>query len=430
MIEMKDSGIEWIGVIPAHWEIKRLKSIFSECKDLSSTGEEDLLSVSEYYGVARRLDIKEDDEFDSRADSLEGYKICKKNDLVINIMLAWKRGLGFSDYNGIVSPAYAVYRGKNIIPHYYHYLLRTDRYIAEFKRNSKGIIDSRLRLYSDRFFNIKTIVPPLAEQQAIAGYLDKKTAEIDKQITALEQKSDAYQRLKRSLISEVVTRGLNPTAELKDSGIEWIGEIPAHWEVKRLKDIAEFYTGNSLNESEKEYYGECSDVDSYPYIGSKDVERGISQINYNSGYRIPKNESKFVIAHAGDTLICIEGGSAGKKFGFVEQNVCFVNKLCCASTSLYDKFSYYYYNSNIFTNQFNLQLQGMIGGVSVNKIKVMSIAIPPHAEQQAIADYLDKKTAGIDGNISAISSKIDAYKRLKQSLIDEVVMGKRRIEKA
>ena len=238
MIEMKDSGIEWIGVIPAHWEIKRLKSIFSECKDLSSTGEEDLLSVSEYYGVARRLDIKEDDEFDSRADSLEGYKICKKNDLVINIMLAWKRGLGFSDYDGIVSPAYAVYRGKNIIPHYYHYLLRTDRYIAEFKRNSKGIIDSRLRLYSDRFFNIKTIVPPLAEQQAIADYLDKKTAEIDEQITALEKKRDAYQRLKRSLISEVVTRGLNPTAELKDSGIEWIGEIPEHWEIDRVKSFA------------------------------------------------------------------------------------------------------------------------------------------------------------------------------------------------
>lgn len=204
-VPLKDSGIDWIGEIPAHWEVKRIKAIFTECKELSTTGTEDLLSVSEYYGVARRLDVKEDDEYDTRADSLEGYKICKKNDLVINIMLAWKRGLGFSDFDGIVSPAYAVYRGKGIIPHYYHYLLRTDRYIAEFKRNSKGIIDSRLRLYSDRFFAVKTIVPPIEEQQAIADYLDEKTAEIDEQISNIDKKINTYKRLKQSLIDEVVT---------------------------------------------------------------------------------------------------------------------------------------------------------------------------------------------------------------------------------
>ena len=204
-VALKDSGIDWIGEIPVHWEVKRLKSIFSECKEISSTGNEDLLSVSEYYGVARRLDVMDEDEYDTRADSLVGYKICKKDDLVINIMLAWKRGLGFSDYDGIVSPAYAVYRGKNIVPHYYHYLLRTNKYIAEFKRNSKGIIDSRLRLYSDRFFAINTIVPPLEEQLAVADYLDKKTAEIDECISLTDKKIKAYKRLKQSLIDEVVT---------------------------------------------------------------------------------------------------------------------------------------------------------------------------------------------------------------------------------
>lgn len=204
-VELKDSGIDWIGEIPVHWEVKRLKSIFSECKEISSTGNEDLLSVSEYYGVARRLDVMDEDEYDTRADSLVGYKICKKDDLVINIMLAWKRGLAFSDYDGIVSPAYAVYRGKNIVPHYYHYLLRTNKYIAEFKRNSKGIIDSRLRLYSDRFFAINTIVPPLEEQLAVADYLDKITAEIDECISLTDKKIKAYKRLKQSLIDEVVT---------------------------------------------------------------------------------------------------------------------------------------------------------------------------------------------------------------------------------
>lgn len=204
-VKLKDSGVEWIGKIPEHWEVKRFKSIFTECKDVSTTGTEDLLSVSEYYGIARRTDKMEDGEYETRAESLVGYKLCQKGDLVINIMLAWKRGLGISDYNGIVSPSYAVYRGRRIIPHYFHYLMRTDKYIAEYKRNSTGIIDSRLRLYTDKFNDIKAIVPPLSEQKQIAAYLDDCCAKIDEAVTIIDKQIDALKRLKRSLINEVVT---------------------------------------------------------------------------------------------------------------------------------------------------------------------------------------------------------------------------------
>lgn len=204
-VSLKDSGVKWIGLIPEHWELQRFKSIFTECKSVTETGQEDLLSVSEYYGVARRIDKMEDGEYESRADSLVGYKVCKKDDLVINIMLAWKRGLGFSDFDGIVSPAYAVYRGKNIAPHYFHYLMRTDMYVAEYKRNSKGIIDSRLRMYTDRFNNIMAIVPPLSEQQAITAYLDEKCSKIDAATENIGKQIDALKRLKRALINEVVT---------------------------------------------------------------------------------------------------------------------------------------------------------------------------------------------------------------------------------
>lgn len=205
-VPLKDSGIEWIGMIPEHWEVKRMKEIFSERKEVSLTGKEGLLSVSEYYGVARRKDkMTSDEEFESRAESLVGYKICKANDLVMNIMLAWKTGLGISDYDGIVSPAYAVYKGKDIVPHFYHYLLRTGLYVTEYKRHSKGIIDSRLRLYNDRFNNVIAIYPPIAEQQEIATYLDTKCSEIDKAIDNLGKQIEALKRLKRSLINEVVT---------------------------------------------------------------------------------------------------------------------------------------------------------------------------------------------------------------------------------
>lgn len=205
-VKLKDSGIEWIGKIPEHWEVKRMKEIFTERKEVSNTGQEDLLSVSEYYGVARRKDkMTSDEEYESRAESLVGYKICKTNDLVMNIMLAWKTGLGFSDYDGIVSPAYAVYKGKNIVPHYYHYLMRSGMYVTEYKRHSRGIIDSRLRLYNDKFCNISAIYPSIDEQQSIATYLDNKCSEIDTAIENVEKQIGALKRLKRSLINEVVT---------------------------------------------------------------------------------------------------------------------------------------------------------------------------------------------------------------------------------
>lgn len=204
--KMKDSGIEWIGEVPEHWEVKRMKDIFFERKELSLTGEEDLLSVSEFYGVARRKDkMNSDEEFESRADSLVGYKICKAHDLVINIMLAWKTGLGISDNDEIVSPAYAVYEGRNIASHFYHYLLRSGMYVKEFKRHSKGIIDSRLRLYNDRFNNISAIYPPLPEQRVIATYLDDKCAKIDTIVSNLDKQISRYADLKRSLIDEVIT---------------------------------------------------------------------------------------------------------------------------------------------------------------------------------------------------------------------------------
>lgn len=205
-VPMKDSGIPWIGVIPAHWEIKRMKDLFVESKSLSSTGQEDLLSVSEYYGVARRVDkMTEDEEYESRAESLIGYKLCRKNDLVINIMLAWKKGLGISDYEGIVSPAYAVYRSKHIVPHFYHYLLRSDAYIAEFKRNSKGIIDSRLRLYTERFYNISAVYPPIEEQQLIADYLDEKCQKIDEISENINRQIEKLKLLKKALINEIIS---------------------------------------------------------------------------------------------------------------------------------------------------------------------------------------------------------------------------------
>ena len=213
----------------------------------------------------------EDGEFETRADTLVGYKICHKDDLVINIMLAWKCGLGFSNYNGIVSPAYAVYYGKDIVSRYFHYLLRTGKYVEQYKRHSKGIIDSRLRMYTDRFNNIMLIVPPKEEQRIIASYLDEKCGEIDRQVELLEKKQNAYERLKTSIINKAVTHGLNPDVPMRDSELDWIGTIPKDWNIMRIKDLGTLGSGTTPKSGNEAYYDEGT----HPWLNTGCVQNCI-----------------------------------------------------------------------------------------------------------------------------------------------------------
>ena len=203
---MKDSGIEWIGQIPEDWTLKKFKFLSNPRKENSKEGTEELLSVSEYSGVSLRKNNIEEDSFISRSESLIGYRIVKKNDLVVNIMLAWKKGLGVSQYEGITSPAYSVFSFNSYCyPKYFHHLFRTDLYTSEFLKNSTGIIMSRMRLYDQNFGNIYVHLPPLEEQKKIADYLDDKTEKIDSLIENIKKKIELLEEQRSALISNVVT---------------------------------------------------------------------------------------------------------------------------------------------------------------------------------------------------------------------------------
>ena len=357
-------------------------------------------------------------------------RIVKKGDVLISTVRTYLRAIAAIDFDAkdiVASTGFAVCSPKkNIASKYLSYAVRNNLVIADICKESTGV--SYPAIPAARLSSIEIPFCEIAEQRAIADYLDKKTAEIDVQVALLEKKRESYNKLKRNLISKVVAQGLNPTVALKDSGIDCFGKIPTHWKVKRLKDVASLYTGNSLNDKQKEYYATHTFSKALPYIGSKDIEQGVGKINYEGDYRIPVGENKFRVAPDGSSLLCVEGGSAGKKIGYIEHDACFVNKLCCIDSRLNKRYVFHYLHSLEFINQFNPRLQGMIGGVAVNVIKAMNIAIPPLAEQQAIADYLDNKTAEIDEQIALIDKKIDTYKKLKQSLIDEVVTGKRKIQ--
>jgi type I restriction enzyme S subunit len=245
----KPSGVEWLGDVPAHWEVKRFKRIFREREERSTSGDELLLSVSAYTGVSPRSDVIDDGDHLSRADSLEGYKLCYKDDLVVNIMLAWNRGLAFTTYQGIVSPAYCVYFViDGSAPGFLNYLVRSNEYTAYFKAFSSGVIDSRLRIYPETFGRLFCGLPPLPEQTRIAEFLDRETAKIDGLVAEQRRLIELLKEKRQAVISHAVTRGLNPKAPLKPSGIEWLGDVPAHWEVLKGSLIGTLFGSEQVPE--------------------------------------------------------------------------------------------------------------------------------------------------------------------------------------
>lgn len=210
------------------------------------------------------------------------------------------------------------------------------------------------------------------------------------------------------------------TREMKNSGVEWIGDIPSEWEIRKIKNVCSIYTGNSIKDNEKNNFTDSTNA--IPYIATKEIDASSSKINYDNGMYIKRDDENFKVAPQNSTLMCIEGGSAGKKIAYLNQDVCFVNKLCCFSAkSLDGKFLYYYLKSPSFKSEFELHISGLIGGVSQGELREFAIPAPPLHEQKRIADFLDSKVTEIDKIISETKASIENYKEYKQSVITEAV---------
>ena len=239
--EYQETDIDWMSEIPAHWKVLKGQFIFDVINERSKTGQELLLSVSEKKGITPRSEANVNMFL---AESYKGYKLCTPGDLVINSLWAWSKGLGFSEYRGIVSTAYSVYRPDHnkFDYRFLHRLLRTKQYVDQFRISSKGVWISRLQLHDWTFLRIPIAFPEKAEQKAIADFLDQKTVEIDNYIRLKERTIKLLEERKVAVINRAVTKGLDPTVKMKDSGIEWLGEIPVHWEVKKLKYLTKKIT--------------------------------------------------------------------------------------------------------------------------------------------------------------------------------------------
>lgn len=210
--------------------------------------------------------------------------------------------------------------------------------------------------------------------------------------------------------------------EYKNSGIDWLGDIPESWDISKIKNYSNIYNGDSLNEKQKSKY-ESEDENHLAYISSKDINVHNAQVNYLNGLRIPRGGS-YKVSPTRSTLMCIEGGSAGKKIAFTNQDVCFVNKLACfvAQKGIDNKFLFYYLSSKTYKDQFFNAMTGLIGGVAISSIKNFRLVLPPVTVQLAIAGFLDTKTAQIDEAIAIKEKQIELLKERKAIIIRQAVI--------
>ncbi|WP_336916639.1 restriction endonuclease subunit S [Acinetobacter modestus] len=424
----KDSGVQWLGVIPDNWKIIKNKFLFNEINLRSFKSEHELLSVSQYTGVTKKSERIEVNEFLTNSNSLDGYKVVSKGDLVSNIMLAWNGSLGVSSYDGIVSPAYAVYRlVNNSCKEYFHYLLRTDLYKAEYKRQSTGVIESRLRLYTENFYAISSILPPLKDQQIISNFLKLKEMQIDQAIAIKEQQIALLNERKQIVIQQAVTKGLDPNVKMKDSGVEWIGEIPEHWQLSKLRYLGVTQNGISAG---SEYFGS-----GYPFVSYGDVYKnrqlplsvdGLakSSIADQKNYSVLEGDVFFTrtsetVDEIGFASICyqtIEKATfAGFLIRFRPTNANYITK----------EFSKYYFNAQMMRTYFVKEMNLVIrASLSQELLKNLIVLLPSIDEQKAIASYLDRQMDAINELIGLQMSAIQKLKEYKTTLINDAVTGK------
>lgn len=426
-LKYKNSGIDWLGLVPSEWQISVFKGLFSPSNEkVAEDPSIDLpLSVSGYRGVEPRNVKSMEGQMPS--DDITTYRIVRKGQLAVNTMWLNYTGLGVSSYNGYISPAYRSYNIKNSInKEFAHHLLRSFLYVQKYTSLLYGVRPNSLQVKTYDFERIEILLPPLETQKRIADFLDKKIKIIDELIEKKENLVSLLREKHISLITQVVARSLNSNIRLKFSDIDWLRNIPVTWEIKKIKFIAKLYTGDSISDEKKSEFS--VEDGAYPYISSKDIDSNYNSIDYENGMYIPGNNEDFKIAPSGSILLCIEGGSAGKKIGYTIKDVCFVNKLCCINLKNgNNRFLYYFLKSKIFYNYFELNISGLIGGVSAERIKNFYCPCPPPTEQKKISDFLDKESLRINKSTAFIESQIEKLKEYRASLIYSVVTGKIKI---
>lgn len=404
----KDSGIEWLGEIPQDWQIVPIRCCFGEFNTRCNNNDYPLLSVTIANGVVYQNDIT--NKKDISNDDKSNYKIVPFGAITYNKMRMWQGAIGINMLEkGIVSPAYVVaIPNKQIDINLSYYLLKSKNMISEYEKYSYGLCSDMNNLRYEDFQNIKIPLPPLEEQKRIADFLDSKCTQITNFIEKKQKLITLLNEKKQSLINECVTKGLDKNVTFKDSGIEHLGEIPKHWEIKKLKYIVSLQNRKSNN---------------------IDFRIGLENIESKTGKYIPTNEIMFeedgIGFEKGDILFGKLRPYLAKVFLADRNGVCVSEFLVLRTSRADNNFLKFLMLSPSFIDIVDSSTYGTkMPRASWDFIGNLKIPLPPLKEQEQIAQFLDSEISKIDQIIEKTKKQIELIKEYKTTLINQAVCGR------
>ncbi len=412
----KDSGVKWIGDVPAHWEVKKLRNLISIIS-VKNHPNEILLSVVREQGVIVR-DLDADDNHNYIPEDLSGYKLIKEGQFVINKMKAWQGSYAVSSYRGIVSPAYYTCDLRLAYKSYFNLAIRSSAYVPFFTQYSKGIRVGQWDLSPIGLKEIPFFLPPLAEQRAIVSYLDGKVGQIDTYVAKQTQQIELLKELKQAVIANAVTKGIDNKAKLKQTGISWIGYVPQHWEQCRLKNVVSCNNETLSNNTEPSLqieYVEIADV--------KEME-GIVRTTHYKFSEAPSRARR--ITKNGDIILSTVRTYL-KAVALVKQEGLIVSTgfAVLRPKDCNQEYISYLLRSDYFLGEVSRRSFGIsYPSITTDALLSIEIPIPPLSEQRAIVSYIEAKTASINKLIDAYEQQVERVKEYKQRLISDAVTGK------
>ena len=430
MRKMKATGVEWCPSIPDTWSIGRVKGYFAMSKDLSSVINPTVLKLARSGICVKDITINEG----QMAESYENYNKVRPGDLLLNPMDLYSgANCNVAEIEGVISPAYTNLRyTRPLVPKYYDYYFKIQYWTMAMFAHGKGVsYDNRWTINADGIKNYEIPVPSYEEQVKIVNRINADCERVDALITNQQAQIEKLKQYKQSLITEVVTKGLNPNASMKDSGIEWLGLIPEHWSISRARYIGTVQNGISKG---GEYFGSGDPFVSYGdvyknfelpkkvpgKIQSTPEEKQMYSVEYGDIFFTRTSET---IEEVGFSSVCnstIEGATFA---GFIIRLRPFI-----PDDLILTDFAKYYFRSDHLRNYYVKEMNIVTrASLSQGLLKAMSVLVPPKAEQHAIATFLNSKCNQIDALVSNKLRKISEIKNLKKSLIYEYVTGKKEV---
>ena len=424
-MDLNNVEFTWIKNKPENWKTQRVKNHFILTKNRTESPQGYPILSLTMKGIIER-DVSSNEG--QLPETYNGYNLLEKDDIVFNPMDLISGWVDCSPFEGLISPSYKVLRpiSEKVNIRFYTYYFQTHYKEKIFFPFGEGVhYEYRWGLGTETLNNFPIVVPPLSEQQQIVSFLDTKTSLIDSLIEKTQRKIKLLKEKRTSLINEVVTKGLNPDVEMKDSGVEWIGEIPSHWETTKFKFKGEVIIGLSYKPE-----NQVDENDGVLVMRSSNVQNG--KPSFHDNVYVDCEISDKLRTREGDILICSRNGSRR----LIGKN-CLITKEIEGMTwgvfmtmyrTPYYKFFYWLLNSPVFKSQSGLFLTSTINQLTVSTLENMVVPyVSDKIEQQQIVEYLDEQTLKIDKIISIEEKRIKLLKDYRQSLISELVTGKRKV---